>query len=386
MKILLVSWSILPQSGGTSVIVENLAKNFSKDEMVVLGSKTMFQNNDIKRGAAQSEFRYFFTEMYLFGRGYRYFTWFRKWRYQPLVRHIEQVIQTEKIDHVIGVYPNPFYCLAACQAAKNLGVPFSSYFHNTYVENVAITDPKAESIQAEIFDYSKHIFVMSKGMERFYARKYQLDKFIPLVHTFDQFPDESKLTGIPKGEKEHYKLVAIGNFNESNLDASKRLLSAIKNNPKFSLSVYTHVPKLLLQQRGLDTSLFEHKGSVAPEQIHEELQKYDICVLTHGFTGGYGEVEYKTIFPTRTIPFLLSGKPIFAHSPKGSFLNDFIKENNCAELVDVTDESEIIKKLEQLCFDESRQKELVASAKKTSQMFYGKNVAHFLKEKLNQPC
>ena len=45
--------------------------------------------------------------------------------------NIKKIILKEKIDHVIGVYPNPFYCLAACQAAKSLGIPFSSYFHNT---------------------------------------------------------------------------------------------------------------------------------------------------------------------------------------------------------------------------------------------------------------
>lgn len=383
MKILLVSWSILPQSGGTSVIVENLAKNFSKDEMIVLGAKTMFQKNDVHRNTDQAEFRYFFSEMYLFGRGYRYFIWFRKWRYRPLVNYIKKTIIEEKIDHVIGVYPNPFYCLAACQAAKDLNIPYSSYFHNTYTDNIAIVAPEAEAIQAEIFDYSTHIFVMSKGMERFYQQKYQLNKFIPLVHTFEKYPDKNKLTGIPKAYKKHYKLVAIGNFNESNLDATKRFLTAIKDDERFSLSVYTHVPKILLQKRGLDTSLFDYKGSVKPEEIHSILQDYDICVLTHGFTGGYGEIEYQTIFPTRTIPFLLSGKPILAHSPKGSFLNDFIHENKCAALVDEANEQAIINTLEHLCSNESYQAKLVAAAQKTSEQFYGPNVAKFLKQTLN---
>jgi len=335
----------------------------------------MFQKNTIERPTHQPEFRYFKSEMYLFGRGYRYFTWFRKLRYQPLVNHIKKVIQTEQITHVVGVYPNPFYCLAACQAAKQLGVPFSSYFHNTYTENVAITDPRAPAIQQEIFDYSTNIFVMSKGMQRFYEQKYKLNKFIPLVHTFDAFPDENQLTGIPKTKKQKYKLVAIGNFNESNLDASRRFLAAIKDHPQYELDVYTHVPKLLLQQRGLDTNLFNHKGSVKPEEIHDILQQYDICVLTHGFEGGYGKVEYETIFPTRTIPFLLSGKPIFAHSPKGSFLNDFINENQCAQLVDEASKEAIVKGLNQLTENESMQAQLVAAAKVTSQQFYGKTVA-----------
>ena len=34
MKILLVSWSTLPNAGGSSVIVENLARNFESEELV----------------------------------------------------------------------------------------------------------------------------------------------------------------------------------------------------------------------------------------------------------------------------------------------------------------------------------------------------------------
>ena len=182
MKILLVSWSVLPNNGGSSVIVENLASNFSKDEMVVLGSRELIQrNNPIKRKKTGPQFHYFFSELYFFGRGYRYFVWFRKWRFKPLIKKIITIIKQEQIDHVVAVYPNPFYCHAACIAAKELGIPFSSYFHNTYIENIAITDPKAIDIQKEIFEYSRHIFVMSKGMEKFYSEKYQLNKFIPLV-------------------------------------------------------------------------------------------------------------------------------------------------------------------------------------------------------------
>ncbi|MEM1124197.1 MAG: hypothetical protein AAGJ18_27415, partial [Bacteroidota bacterium] len=327
MKILLVSWSTLPNKGGSSIIVENLAKNFSEQEMIVLGSRQWRQNTYVERPKGIARFQYFFSELYFFGRGYRYFIWFRKWRFRPLVNKIKQLIQQEKITHVIGVYPNPFYCHAACMAAQELQVSFSAYFHNTYIENTAITDPKALSIQATIFAEAEHIFVMSKGMQRYYESKYKLNKFVPLVHTFNEFPNQSTLTGLPKAKKEHYKLVAIGNFNESNLDATKRLINAIKDNPKYSLSLFTHVPKMLLKNRGLDVDAVHYEGFVKPDEVHEKLQAFDICVLTHGFTGGYGAVEYQTIFPTRTIPFLLACKPIFAHSPKGSFLNDFIKEN-----------------------------------------------------------
>lgn len=372
----------MPQSGGSSVIVENLAKNFSKDEIIILGSATWNQKNIPSRDPNGPIFNYFFSELYFMGRGYRYFTWFRRWRFKPLIKEIKRLIIKEKIDHVIGVYPNPFYCLAASRAANSLNISFSSYFHNTYIENTAITDSKAERYQAEIFTNSKNIFVMSKGMQQFYEEKYQLDKFVPLVHTFNKFPDELKIDKLKEVKKDKFNLVAIGNFNESNLEATKRFLGAIANNPKYTLSIYTHVPKILLAKRGLDTSLFEHKGAVLPEEIHSVIQNYDICILTHGFTGGYGEIEYKTIFPTRTIPLLLSGKPIFAHSPKGSFLNNFIQENLCAELIEDQDQKKVIEGLDKVADNIAYQKELVNNSKKAANQFYGPIVTKELLTKL----
>jgi glycosyltransferase involved in cell wall biosynthesis len=137
---------------------------------------------------------------------------------------------------------------------------------------------------------------------------------------------------------------------------------------------------MLLKMRGIDPESIDHKGSVAPDEIHAALQNFDICILTHGFTGGYGEIEYRTIFPTRTIPLLLSGKPIFAHSPKGSFLNDFIEENQCAELVDEASEKAILEGLERIVNDEDYQRKLVKAARKTANLFYGGNVVEGLRK------
>lgn len=380
-KLLIVSWGLLPRAGGSSIIVENLGKNFSQKDLVILGGKG-FRHKPHQRSLNFPKVIYHFTEININGRGDRFFTWVRKTRFNSLVKKIEKTIRSEKISYVLGIFPDDFYCYAACIAAKNMGIPFSSYFHNTYVENTAITDPKKHDIQEEIFNASERIFVMSKGMQRFYEEKYKLTKFEPLVHSFEHYPDKEDLSGTPGVNKSHYKLVAIGNFNASNMDATIRFANAIKNNDKYSLHLYTHVPNILLKQRGLDTSLIHHEGFLNPDDVHQALQEYDICVLTHGFEGNYGSVEYKTIFPTRTIPLLLSGKPIMAHSPKGSFLNDFIEENQCAALVDTKDETEIVKALDRISTDLVYQNQLIQAASKTAHQFYGPNIVKKLKTTL----
>lgn len=362
--------------------MENLARHFSRDELVVLGGRDWIKPK-LERRADQAHFIYSFTEFHLFGRGHRFFDGLRKWRFEPLVGHIETVIREEQIDYVIGVYPDAFYCSAACRAAKKSGVPFSSYFHNTFVENAAIKDPKAAELQAEIFHQSEFVFVMSEGMQQFYQEKYQLPRVVPLVHTFNEYPAAAN-EKLPGAGRHQYRLVAIGNFNESNMEATIRLAKAVGADPRFSLSLFTRVPKLLLQKRGLDMRNVEHKGFVGFDQVHSALQDYDIAVLTHGFSGGYGDIEYRTIFPTRTIPLLLSGKPILVHAPANSFLSDFVRDRQCAELVDQPNEQAIINGLERMIGSQSYQQELVTAARRAARQFYGPEVVRQLKEKLHE--
>ena len=47
--------------------------------------------------------------------------------------------------------------------------------------------------------------------------------------------------------------------------------------------------------------------------------------------------EFRTIFPTKTIEYLISGRPILAHSPADAFLTKFLVENDCALVVDRPD-------------------------------------------------
>lgn len=388
MKLLLVSWSILPRAGGSSVIVEQLARNFDRQDMIVLGSSSLFGSRPPVRPADTPRFEYFHSEMSLFGRGERYFRWISKRRFPSLVNKIKELIRKEGIDYVIGVFPNDLYCYAACRAAKESGIPFSSYFHNTYVDNVAITDPKAAEIQQTIFDQSQYVFVMSRGMQRFYEEKYKLSNVVPLLHTFYDWPAEDTLSGIPGSKKSRYRLVAIGNFNESNMEATIRLADAVRDHPNYELNLYTHVPDLLLRKRGLNTTGIRHRGFVRPEEVHGVLQDYDIAVLTHGFTGGYGEVEYRTIFPTRTIPLLLSGKPILAHSPPGSFLNEFLEEHQCAELVAEAGQEAVLTGLERITASSDYQQQLVANAQRAARQFYGpevvKQLTRLLQKKITQ--
>ena len=194
-KLLIVSWPVLPAKGGSVFVVENLIQHLDKDDAVVFGELAV-SGSKVARKPGTPEVHYFRSGISFFGRGARYFSWLRWFLFPILVRRICKLIESEKCSHVLGIYPDELYCLAACRAAEKMNVPFSTYFHNTYLDNTAVDLRRASRIQPELFSKSQTVFVMSEGMEKFFKEKYQLPHIVPLVHTFESYP-ESNETATP---------------------------------------------------------------------------------------------------------------------------------------------------------------------------------------------
>ena len=349
-----------------------------KDEAVVIGGRTLL-GKKLARPETAPRFYYQFTEINLNGKGDRFFVFFRWLLFPFLLIRMQHVFKKEKCNYVLAIFPDEYYCMAGYLIARWNKAGFSTYFHNTYLENrKGIFGRRlANWLQPRMFEYSDYIFVMSEGMQRYYEAHYPQRKFVPLLHTFTEYVPVKK-AGFK--QKEKWDLVMIGTFNASNADATGRFVKAIKKDPRFRLSMYTHVPKFLLQQRGIDTEALDYKGFlddrglINDESLIEAFQDFDICVLTHGFTGGYSPIEYETIFPTRSIPYLLSGRPILLHSPRNSYLTEFMEKHNCAEVVAEADEKKIIQGLENIIGNEKRFFELIDNAQKTSALYYGPRI------------
>ncbi|MBW8049761.1 MAG: glycosyltransferase family 4 protein [Cytophagales bacterium] len=377
-KILLVSWGILPYKGGSSFIIEKLAKQFSPDEMVVLGEK---ESKPIIRDSGLPEFYYCPTSISLKGRGKRFFVLIRWLLFPILLFRMYKIVKKESCRVILAVFPDEYYLFAAYLVAKQKKIDLYTYFHNTYLENRNgfISTKFAKWLQPRVFSLSKVVFVISQGMKNYYENKYKRIRFEPLLHTFDKYLSDKYKEPFIETSKKNIKLVLVGNFNQSNVEATTRLLKAIEKNNSYKVSIYTAVPKWLLNIRGVKSKNLIYKGFIDDDKLLSELQYYDIMLLTHGFSGLYGDVEYQTIFPTRTIPFLISGKPIFAHSPKESFLNQFLRKYDCAEIVDQPDEEVIVETLDRLVDSPQRCRQLVKNAFKAADQFYGPNVAKKLK-------
>lgn len=374
MKILIVTWTIPPTLTGSSVIVQNLAQGLGEGNVVLAGEGGRNTYKQIPNGTC------FVHKMPPWGnRGARWW----QWLCLPLIiLRLIVVVKKNKITHILNVFPNEVFLIAALSASFLTRKPFYLWLHNTYLENrKGILRVIAKFVQALAFNKASRIFVMSDGMFRFYKTNYRdvyTAKMSVLPHVLNH-----PIVEAPHSlrSQQRYTLMFCGNVNESCRDALQRIVKTVKDDDRFNLALVTAVPHDLLKKWGIWYNGI-NVYSVPSGMASVELEKADILLLPHGFEGGLSSIEYETIFPTKTVDYLFSGKPIFAHSPHNSYLSEFLLDKDCAYVVTEKDIVKLKETLNSMISNESLTKQRVFNALKVANMFTTEAVCRELKGKI----
>ena len=315
-KILLISWTLPPETTGSAVIVGNLAKQFNADEMIVIGEKP-HSRPPVSWHNEWPRLVYIASALPPTWRGAR---WWRRLQLPMMLLRSMFLIRKTECSAIIVVFPNEEFLFLGYILASWTGLPMYAYFHNTYLENRSGSSlPFARWLQARIFSKAKHVFVMSEGMVELYRKRYPQLRCSALVHSFNE-----KIPAIETVPEPHspLRLVICGNINASCRDATTRFCEAIAHMKDVSLTFLSGTPRTLLEDLGLLRN-GTHFETVSRDHVINRLREADIVVLPHGFTGESAPEEYGTMFPTKTIEYLISGRPILAHTPPDCYLTRF---------------------------------------------------------------
>jgi glycosyltransferase involved in cell wall biosynthesis len=380
-KMLLVSGVVPPTPYAGAFVAKGLLSQFDPSEVVVASEHTWANPPDqTETGSHRVHFigkRWNWPK-----RGQRYFAWLRWFLVPRAVHRLTKLARQENCRLVFATFPEDHLLFAAYLTARRLNIAFYPFFHNTYRENRrGLSRVLANWIQPRVFRHAKVTFVMSEGLKSELESRYPHFRFQTLVHTFsEEIPQFEPLASI---DRNHVRFAFLGNINDSNLEALRRFCDLIKHSPGWSMSLYSSMFDWYLRKQGLLSERIRHEQP-PDEELITRLRAHDILFLPHGLTGGLAAIEYRTIFPTRTIPSLISGRPILAHSSQESFLTKWLRRHYCAEVVDVPDSSQLRAALERLCNSSARREQLVRNALKAAQQFYAPNVVDELKRTINQ--
>lgn len=372
-KILYMSRGVPPGLTGVSTVTRNLVQQFARDEMVLLGYYELGRppcqwNKHWPRIAYAGVFP---VNM----RGER---WARLLQFPLLIFVALCVLVFERCKVIMVTYPDQYFLLAAYIVSCLTGCPLYTYFHNTFLENHP-DSILARWLQPRVFRHARHVFVMSEGMARLYREKYPQLSCSPLRHTFNR--EIPSFDALPELHTP-LRLVFMGNVNPSCSDALGRVAKVVARSDNMNLTLLTATAQHILSRNGL------HGDNItvltpSNEELPERLRDGDILILPHGFNSTFSQEELLTIFPTKTIDYLLSLRPILAFVLPNSFIADFLRENGCALVVDEPTDEALLQGIDRLCHDISLREQLVRNALKTAEQFHASVVAGHLRRVVN---
>ena len=375
-KLLILSRNVPPRFSGTSVVVENLLKGFKDENIVVVGEK--FISGNYNHSKIQYNNLHYITV--LFNTNTVLTKLLRKLQILSGFVLLVFIVLKYRPNKVLVIYPSAEYLFMGLLLSKIYKVNYYSYFHNTYKENrVGTAKFFASCLQERVFKYSEIVFLISDGLKNYYKDNYlkHTSKFETLTHSFiEDISSEINVNIYGKT-----KIAFSGSINASCKDAINRLLKALSTFNNVEFNFFGNHEEAFFLSLGLRKDSFTIYSNLDRNQFITELKKCDVMLLAHGFGGDLSDIEYKTIFPTKTIEYLFSGKPIFYHGPADSYLTNFLSENKCAIIVDVKSEKEIKSSFKKLIENQDLRKKIVKNALQVSKSFH---ISKIIKKLRNQ--
>ncbi len=371
---LIVCWTIPPTVVGSASIVDKLATLLGPEHAELMGEGVKGKPST-RPGHLPRTHHVYFPHNFV-GR-----KTVRNWLYPIVLRRMVRTAQPRQFDRVIGVFPDEFWLWSSFQLARRLGVPFYPFLHNTYLENrTGWKRSLAATLQKKVFDSSKVVFVANDGMREFYEENYPGLNVVTLNHINEEpIPDFEE----PPPPRTPTRIAYLGTFNQSNADAFSRFVRAIQGRDDIEFTTFSGASAEFFESRGLSGPNFRHTR-VAPQVVVATLRQFDIIFIPHGFRGKFSQVEYDTIFPTRTIPCLLAGRPLLVHSPARSSFNRWLIRKDCALIVDEEEPLKLIEAVHRLRSNPSLRERISRNALKAAEQFQPQGVLETFQRAIGQ--
>lgn len=376
-KILIISWGVYPDQNGSGAIVHNLAKALGKDKVVVIGEQppSNFEWDKV-------EYPLFHLNVNILGilKGIRYHKWLSL---IPNLIKVNRIIKDTQPTKIIAVFPDEYYFCLSYILSKKHKIDIYPWMHNTYLENrTGGWKFLGKILQNKVFKSAPIVFSMSDVMKIYYENQYKDSRFSTLKHAFDIEPDDTLKT-FQNVDKPIYSFAYQGAINESCRDASIRICKAIANHPKCQLVVFGKNNVNVLVSSGIAKDRIKTFPFLSKEEFDQALNACDVMILAHGFDGALSDVEYKTIFPTRTVNVLKSGRPIFAHIHSSAGIYQWLQQRDCAYLVEHQDERQIHDAIDTFLDNKNFHANLVKNALQQVHQFDKHRIAQELLMQLN---
>lgn len=348
LRVLVAAYRCFPNFSATAMTLNNLLQALRGEEYVLAGQR-FSSPREPSVGADVS-----YPEPHFIGTVGRRTALHRKMqavvpvvRIPHIARRLERLCSRLGCRQVMGVYPNIAFLGGAAIAAKRLGLPFYAWLHNTphAMQGNRFYNQQL-GLERKILSSARCIFAMSDAMRDEYRELYPQLKVKTLPHPFvinDERPSE------PDYSERPIRLLFSGGVNESNANALGNIIRATRDYPnRYELHLCSRQDKVTLRKRFGALGNIHCHGFVNDTKLIELSRKAHVFLLPHGLYGNIADIEYRTIFPTKTITYMLANRPIFAHIPLRSGIDRYLTKNQVAYVEHDSDPTRLRRGLDEI--------------------------------------
>lgn len=371
-KVLLVTDWAPPMLDGPSIILGNILRKF-KTEDLVLYTRKLDRHTKIfcKKGNEVDARRYTVSVPSPYAAG-------KNGMLRRIVRMLEVasipftavkgmfIAFKEKPDYILATsdIPHGHFMIAAFFIAAALRIKLFFYLFDPIEEFASSRMHRTlmRYFEPRMFNYAAGVITMNNHLARHYKEKYGIDCRV-LHHSYNNTPSiESQGGG--NNKKKDFKIIFSGNVSKYQLDALLNLKKALElTKSSVQLVIYSPINQETLKWYGLAGDDVSNMY-VDHETLEYELKKADLLFLPLSFENA-DSIVVKAAFPSKTMDYMASGRPIIVHAPADCFIAEYAREKEFAEVVAENNIASLAEAVESLLNDHDRQEDLVRNSRRT---------------------
>lgn len=328
-----VSASFPPQVSGSAILLNNLLSGFEGRKIVIAGFDT-YSKVDTTFANHYDTISLYVPRLFS-----RVNTQLRvkipSLAYRALEFEIRRILKLQRPHVVLAAYPYDTYLVATFLAAKSFNTPFYAYMHDLWIENTTRGTPLgdfARKWERRILKEATRVICMTEAMQDHYERKYGIRGDL-LPHAISQRDLLSAPSGILPSQTAKPTVLFVGTVSPPmNLDALKTLASAAELlPPEYEMIFCTPSSIASLRDMGISTKRLQIEYLSRPEvKALQSRVNILIAPLSHK---NCSSDEVRTVFSTKLLEYLVSGRPIIIFGPAGCYHVDSARNGNWAYVV-----------------------------------------------------
>ena len=292
------------------------------------------------------------------------------------IRLATRIVKRLRPSVIVGVYPEFEFLHIAQKVAASQKIPWVAYLLDavSHCDSRTVFGLMHRRIKKNTFRDASCVSVISKGMADYYKNEEGIQMRV-LTHICPDLPISTSLCAVAN------RAFMGGSIYSVNTHAAARIAKAMSK-LNAQLVITTSGSDLQLASAGL-------YGPHIVRTFYATIQDYQIALSQSSFLvlaldwpdeTRIGKEAMETIFPTRTMEYLISGRPILVHCPEHYFLAQFFRAHECGVVVSERSGDGLLRACNQMLSDKVAITQVVERARMTATEFSAQKVSRSFAE------